>query len=68
MQDAVARGCVADISGCTLIYKCDECKKEVKHLIEIDDMFLDYFNQLEYLRKKAEAAPLTKKCESHTSS
>ena len=52
--DAVARGCIADISGCNLIYKCDECKKEIAKLVEIDDMFGDYFKRLEYLLKKAE--------------
>ena len=53
-SDAVARGCIADISGCNLIYKCDECKKEIKNLVEVDEMFVDYFKQLEFLLKKAE--------------
>lgn len=51
--DAVARGCVVDVSGCTLIDKCSECKKEIVKLIELDDMFADYFAQLSYLKKRA---------------
>lgn len=54
MSDAVARVCVVKKEGCTLINKCDECKKEVKKLIEADDMFAGYFAQLEYLKKKSE--------------
>ena len=54
--DAVARGCVVDVSGCTLIDKCSECKKEIVKLIELDDMFADYFAQLNYLRKSASGA------------
>jgi hypothetical protein len=66
MQDAVARGCIADVSGCTLLYKCDECKKGVTRLIELDDMFLDYFNQIEFLRKRAEErAAQTSESKSH---
>jgi len=53
--DAVARECVAKKEGCNLIDKCPDCKKEVKKLIEADDMFADYFAQLEYLKKKSEA-------------
>jgi len=53
-SDAVSRECIASTEGCTLINKCDECKKEIKDLIEIDDMFIDYFKQLEYLKKRAE--------------
>lgn len=53
-SDAVARGCIANVTGCTLINKCDECKKEAKALIETDTMFADYFAQLEYLKKRAE--------------
>jgi hypothetical protein len=50
--DYVARACVADISGCTVIQKCDECKKEIVKLVELDEMFVDYFKRLEYLKKK----------------
>ncbi len=39
--------------GCTLINKCDECKKEIEKLIEIDEMYVDYFKQLEYLKTKS---------------
>ena len=53
MSDAVARVCVVKKEGCTLINKCDECKKEVKKLIEADEMFADYFAQLEYLKKRS---------------
>lgn len=53
--DAVARGCVVNKEGCNLINKCDDCKKEIKKLIEADEMFADYFAQLEYLKKKSEA-------------
>jgi hypothetical protein len=51
--DAVARGCIVDMSGCTLIDKCSECKEEIVKLIEMDDMFADYFAQLHYLKKRA---------------
>jgi hypothetical protein len=40
------------VEGCNLVNKCEECKKEVAKLIEADDMFADYFEQLEYLKKK----------------
>jgi hypothetical protein len=53
MADAVARECVVKKEGCTLINKCDDCKKEVKKLIEADEMFADYFKQLEYLKKRS---------------
>jgi len=49
--DAVARRCIVNAEGCTLVNKCDECKKEIKSLIEIDEMYVDYFKQLEYLKK-----------------
>ena len=52
VTDAVARVCIAKVEGCTLINKCEECKKEVAKLIEADDMFADYFEQLEYLKNK----------------
>ena len=55
MSDAVARMCVVKKEGCTLINKCDECKIEIKKLIEADEMFADYFAQLAYLKKKSEA-------------
>jgi hypothetical protein len=51
--DAVARMCIVDDKKCNLIDKCDECKKEIKKLIEIDEMYADYFKQLEYLKKKS---------------
>ena len=50
--DAVARGCIVNTKGCTLTHKCSECKEEIAKLIFIDDMFADYFKQLEYLKKK----------------
>ena len=53
MSDAVARVCVVKKEGCNLINKCDECKKAIKELIEADDMFIDYFKQLEFLKKKS---------------
>jgi hypothetical protein len=52
--DAVSRKCIVNKEGCTVIDKCDECKKEIKDLIEVDEMFVDYFKQLEYLKKRAE--------------
>lgn len=52
--DAVARRCIVNVDGCTLTNKCEECKKEIIKLIEIDDMFADYFAQLNYLRQRAE--------------
>ena len=52
--DAVAKECVVKKEGCNLINKCEECKKEVKKLVEADDMFADYFKQLEYLKNKSE--------------
>lgn len=55
MSDAVARECIVKKEGCNLINKCEECKKEVKKLIETDEMFVDYFRQLEYLKKQSEA-------------
>jgi hypothetical protein len=55
-SDAVARGCIVDMSGCTLIEKCSECKVEIVKLIELDDMFADYFAQLSYLKKRAARA------------
>jgi hypothetical protein len=48
--DAVARGCIVNADGCTLINKCEECKKEIEKLIEIDEIYVDYFKQLEYLK------------------
>lgn len=45
--------CIVDDKKCNLIDKCDECKKEIKKLIEIDEMYADYFKQLEYLKKKS---------------
>jgi hypothetical protein len=53
--DAVARQCIADTNGCTLINKCEECKKEIKKLIEMDEMYADYFKQLEYLKNKSKS-------------
>lgn len=53
--DAVARECIVKKEGCNLMNKCDECKKEIEKLIEMDDMFIDYFKQLEYLKNKSEA-------------
>ncbi len=55
-SDAVARVCIAKTTGCTLINKCEECKEEIAKLIFIDEMFVDYFKQLEYLKKKLEAS------------
>jgi len=52
LTDDVARICIAKVEGCNLVNKCEECKKEVAKLIEADDMFADYFEQLEYLKKK----------------
>jgi len=54
MSDAVARECVVKNESCNLIYKCEECKSEIANLILIDEMFIDYFKQLEYLKKRAE--------------
>jgi len=53
MSDAVARECVVKKEGCTLINKCDECKIAIKKLVEEDEMFADYFKQLEYLKKRS---------------
>jgi hypothetical protein len=53
MEDTVAKECVVKKEGCNLINKCDDCKKEVKKLIEDDEMFADYFKQLEYLKKRS---------------
>jgi hypothetical protein len=50
--DTVARECVVKTDGCNLINKCDECKKAIKELIQTDDMFVDYFKQLEYIASK----------------
>jgi hypothetical protein len=52
--DAVARECVSKKEGCNLINKCDECKIAIKKLVEEDEMFADYFKQLEYLKEKSE--------------
>ncbi len=53
-SDFVSRGCVSSNEGCTLINKCDECKKEILSLIRVDEMYIDYFKQLDYLKKRAE--------------
>jgi hypothetical protein len=53
MSDAVARECVVKKEGCNLINKCEECKIAIKKLVEADDMFIDYFKQLEYLKNKS---------------
>jgi len=60
VTDAVARGCIADTKGCTLINKCEECKKEIIKLIELDDMFADYFAQLNYLKNRTDTAQCNK--------
>jgi hypothetical protein len=60
VTDAVARGCIVDMSGCTLINKCEECKKEIIKLIELDDMFADYFAQLYYLKNRTDTAQCNK--------
>jgi hypothetical protein len=52
--DAVARECVVKKEGCNLINKCPDCKKEIEQLIKTDEMFADYFKQLEYLKKQSE--------------
>ena len=52
--DAVARVCVVNTDGCNLLNKCPDCKVEIKKLVEIDEMFIDYFKQLEFLKKKSE--------------
>ena len=52
--DAVARECVVKTDGCNLLNKCNICKDEIKKLIEADDMFVDYFRQLEYLKQAQE--------------
>jgi hypothetical protein len=52
--DAVARGCIVETKGCTLLNKCEECKKEIVKLIEADEMFADYFAQLNYLKTRSE--------------
>jgi hypothetical protein len=51
-SDAVSRRCIVKKDGCNLLNKCDECKKEIKDLVEIDEMFIDYFKQVEYLKKR----------------
>ena len=53
--DYVARGCIANTEGCTLIHKCNECKIEINNLTEIDDMYIEYFKQLEYLKNKLDS-------------
>lgn len=57
-SDAVSRECIALIQNktCNLLNKCDECKIEVNNLIEIDEMYIEYFKQLEYLLKRAETS------------
>ena len=50
--DYVARACVVDLSGCTVIQKCDECKKEIVKLVEMDEMFVEYFKRLEFLKQE----------------
>jgi hypothetical protein len=52
--DAVSRMCIANTKDCNVIYKCEECKKEINDLIQIDNMFVDYFKQLEYLKSRTE--------------
>lgn len=52
--DAVARGCIAGTEGCNVIHKCDDCKKEMASLVMIDEMYIEYFKQLEYLKKMAD--------------
>lgn len=37
--DYVARACIVNDKNCRLTYKCNECKKEMKSLNEIDIMF-----------------------------
>ena len=49
--DTVARECVVKKDGCNLLNKCDECKVAIKKLIEADDMFAEYFAQIEYLKQ-----------------
>jgi hypothetical protein len=56
-SDAVSRGCIVDTKGCTLIDKCEECKIEIAKLIHVDEMFADYFKQLEYLKQRADKTP-----------
>ena len=51
-SDAVARGCIVSNKDCNLIYKCEECKSEIANLILLDEMFVDYFKQLEYLKQR----------------
>ena len=51
-SDAVTRGCIVNDKECNLIYKCDECKSEIANLILLDEMFIDYFKQLEYLKQR----------------
>lgn len=53
-SDAVSRGCIVNDKECNLIYKCDECKSEIANLILLDEMFIDYFKQLEYLKQRTE--------------
>jgi hypothetical protein len=60
-SDAVSRRCIVNTDGCTLINKCEECKKEIAKLIEVDEMFIDYFKQLEYLKQLAEDKAQCKK-------
>lgn len=44
-SDYVLKACIADkpITQCTLTNKCDECKKEIKQLNELDKMFASQF-------------------------
>ena len=39
LTDFVLRGCIVNTNGCSLTNKCEECKKELQDLVEIDAMF-----------------------------
>jgi hypothetical protein len=45
--DYVARACVVSDLLCTLACKCEECKKEMKSLSEVDEMFAKVITDLE---------------------
>jgi hypothetical protein len=54
MKDLVHRECVMGFATCSLTNKCDDCKKEMADLIEIDKMFEERWKELknEYLKLK----------------
>ena len=60
-NDFVNRGCIVDNKSCSLLFKCDICKKELEDLMKIDEMFRKTFADLLRQSEKINSTTLIEK-------